>query len=644
MKLFRRFVKVLIFIFIVFVICVVGLYTYAYLSSNLDIKSPNNIQILDKDGNTISYGSGKVWTKLKDISPYLINAVISIEDKNFYKHHGFDYLRIGKAMIENVKNKSIVQGASTISQQYIKNLYLNFDKTWKRKFEEAFLTLQLEVHYSKDEILEGYLNTINYGKGNYGITSAAKYYFDKLPSDLSLEESIILAGIPKNPSKYNPLNHYDNCINRAWIVAKSMLKNNYISKKEYNSLFKDKIEIESNLQNKEPNMLMYYNDAVLEELHEINKIPQSLINSKGLKIYTYYDEEAQKSLERAINNNLSNTEIQVASIIADPNTGGIIALSGGKDYNKSQFNRATQAKRQVGSTMKTFLYYAALENNFVSSTTFSSEETTFNLSNGQSYSPHNYNDSYANKEITMAAAIALSDNIYAIKTNLFLGPETMIEVAKRTGINGKLNPIVSAALGTNELTMKDYANGYLAFASGGYKKKAHLIRKVEDGYGNIIFERENQQDLILNPNYVFILNEMLCNTYNKAFKDYTVPSALSISTRMNHKYAIKTGTTNTDYWISGYNPNALMMVWVGYDDNRNVKDSDSMYSKNIWVDTIEEYLKNKEDIWYEKPSNIVAKVLDSITGKEVKNENKAALYYFVKGSENTTFLDNEKKD
>ena len=640
MKIFNKFIKIMIFGFIVFVICIIGLYSYAYMSSDLDIKLSNNIQIVDKDGNTISYGSGKSWTKLKDISSNLINAVISIEDKNFYKHHGFDYLRIGKAMLENIKNKSIVQGASTISQQYIKNLYLDFDKTWKRKLEEAFLTLQLEVHYSKDEILEGYLNTINYGKGNYGITSASKYYFDKEPNDLTLEEAIILAGIPKNPSKYNPLNHYDECLKRAKIVAKSMLNNNYISKDEYNNLFKDKIDIESNFQKKEANMLMYYNDAVLEELNSIKEIPQSLLSSKGLKIYTYYDDEAQKSLENSIKNNLQNTDIEVASIIVDPNTGGIIALSGGKDYNKSQFNRATQAKRQVGSTMKSFLYYAALENNFVSSSTFSSEETTFNLSDGQVYSPHNYNDDYANKEITMAAAIALSDNIYAIKTNLFLGPEKMIEVAERTGIKTKLKPLVSAALGTNELSMKDYATGYIALANGGYKREAHLIKKVEDGYGNVIYERKKEDELVLNPNYVYILNEMLCNTYNKAFKDYTIPSALSISSRMTHKYAIKTGTTNTDYWISGYNPNALMMVWIGYDDSRDVKNEETMYSKNIWIDTMEQYLKDKEDSWYPKPDNVVAKVLDSITGKEVTDENKAALYYYVKGTENTTLLNN----
>jgi 1A family penicillin-binding protein len=620
----------------------VGLYTYAFFSPSLDIKSPNNIQFYDKDNNIIN-NSLNDWTAIEDISPSLLDAVISIEDKNFYHHQGFDYLRIAKAMFENFKNKAIVQGASTISQQYIKNLYLDFDKTWKRKAEEAMLTLELEVHYSKDEILEGYLNTINYGQGNFGITSASKYYFGKEPKYLTLEESIILAGIPKNPSNYNPVSNYDECINRARIVAKAMLDNNKITKQEYNTLFQNKIEILSQNEKDISNMTMYYTDAVLEELKTIKEIPNTLISSKGLKIYTYYDKDTQDNMESSILKYLKNKDIEVASMIVDPHTGGIMALSGGKNYSKSQFNRAIQSKRQVGSTMKPFLYYAALENNFTSSTTFTSEKTTFNLANGKEYSPKNYNDSYANKNITMAAAIALSDNIYAIKTNLFLGVDKMLEIAKRCGIKEKLSDVVSSALGTNEINMKDFANGYLAFASNGYNKKAHLIRKVEDVDGNIIYEYKDDNIMILNQNYTYILNEMLTNTYNPAFKDYSTPSALSIKPKMSHKYAIKTGTTNTDYWISGYNPNVLMLVWVGYDNNKEVSQDENQYAKNIWIDSVEYFLKDKDNNWYEKPDGVIGLIKDPITGSDTNNNEKAALYYYVKGTENAVFKE-EKKD
>ena len=643
MKHIKLLIKLSIFAFISFVICMVGLYTYAYFSPSLDIKSSSSIQFFDKNDNIINEESLNGWTSLDDISPYMIDAIISVEDKNFYHHQGFDYIRIAKALIENIKNKSIVQGASTISQQYIKNLYLDFNKTWKRKFEEAMMTLELEVHYTKDEILEGYLNTINYGQGNFGISNASNYYFNKNPKDLTLEEAIMLAGIPKNPSKYNPISNYEECVKRAKIVALSMVNNQKLSKEKYNSLFKSAITIASQDEKNQANMTMYYTDAVLDELKTIKEIPSSLANSKGLKIYTYYDKEAQDAMETAILKNIGNKEIEEASMMLDPHTGGIIALSGGTNYSKSQFNRATQSKRQVGSTMKTFLYYAALENNLTSSTTFSSEKTVFNLSNGKTYSPKNYNDSYANKDITMAAAIALSDNIYAIKTNLFLGVDKMIEVAKRCGIKEELSPVTSLALGTSELNMKDYANGYLTFASNGFKKEAHLIRKVEDSKGNILYEFKDENSYVLNPNYTYIINEMLTNTYNKAFKDYAIPSALTIAPKMTRKYAIKTGTTNTDYWISGYNPDILMLVWVGYDYNKNVSQGENQYAKNIWVESVESYLKNQEASWYEKPSNVIGVIEDPLTGKPTNNKDKAVIYYYVKGTEQTIFKE-EKKD
>lgn len=641
MKFINWTIKTCVFGFIAFVVIMMGLYAYAYISPSLDIKSSNNIQIYDKDEMVISKGSNSDWTKLADISPYLIDAVIGIEDKNFYSHQGFDYLRIAKAMFENIKNKAIVQGASTISQQYIKNLYLDFDKTWKRKIEEAFLTLQLEVHFSKDEILEGYLNTINYGQGNYGITNASRYYFGKEPSELSLEEAIVLAGIPKNPSNYNPVSNYEKCIERAKIVANAMVNNDKLNVSDLDTLFINQLNIKGSNDDENLKMIMYYNDAVLEELNTIKEIPTSLITSKGLKIYTYFDSVAQNNMEKAINKNITESDIQVASVMVDPNTGGVLAMSGGRDYSLSQYNRATQAKRQVGSTMKSFLYYAALENNFVSSTTFTSEKTNFNLSNGQVYSPNNYNNQYANKNITMATAIALSDNIYAIKTNLFLGADVMAEVAQRTGIKGEINPVVSLALGTSELSMLDFANGYTTFASGGYQKDVHLIRKIEDASGNILYEYKDDSELVLNPNYTYILSEMLCNTSNSVFSDYTVPSALSIKAKLTNKYAIKTGTTNTDYWIAGYNPDVMMMVWVGYDDNREVSRSENMYTKNIWADTVESYLKDTETSWYEKPKNIVATLKDAITGENVTDEKKATLYYYVKGSENLVFEEKE---
>lgn len=623
----------MIFLFISFVVILIGLYTYAYLSPKLDLKKSGSLYIYDNKDELLYQGSrNNEWANLSDISPYLVDAVISVEDKNFYDHHGFDYLRIAKAMATNIRRNKIVQGASTISQQYIKNLYLDFDKTWKRKIEEAFLTLELEVHYDKDDILEGYLNTINYGQGNMGIVNAASYYFNKKPNELTLEEAIMLAGIPKNPSGYNPVNNYEASVNRAKVVAKAMLNNKYIDEATYNNLYKEKIEIYGQNKTNNLQMVMYYQEAVLKELNNIKEIPTSLINSGGLKIYTNLDMEMQKNMEDAILSKKSDDEVQVASVVVKPDTGEVRALTGGIDYAKSQYNRALKSKRQVGSTMKPFLYYAALENNMTMASTFRSEETTFNLSNGKTYSPSNAGGIYASKEITMAAALSLSDNIYAVKTNLFLGVDKMIDVAKRTGINEELQGVASLPLGTSEINILDFATGYNTFATGGYKKDLYFIRKVTDLDGNVLYEHEDKKDLVINPNYTYILNEALTSTTNDAFVDYTTPTALNISGSLTHKYAIKTGSTNTDYWIVGYNPDALVMMWMGYDDNRECDKSVRNQVKKIWAEVIEDATKDKDD-WYETPKNVVAIPLDAVTGNVPKDNNKTALYYFVKGSE-----------
>ncbi len=635
-------IKFGIFMFVAFIIVMVGLYTYAYFSPKLELTSIGQMYIYDKDSSLVYQGSGSSeWVNLENISPYLIDAVINVEDKNFYKHQGFDYLRIAKAMILNIKNKSIVQGASTISQQYIKNMYLDFDQTWARKIEEAFLTLELEVHYSKDEILEGYLNTINFGAGNYGILNASKYYFNKEASELTLEEALMLAGIPKNPTNYNPVNHYDKCIERAKIVALSMYNNGAIEEETYHNLFKDTIEIYGKRETNNLQMLMYYQDAVLKELETLPGIPTSLLDSGSLKIYTSLDMDAQSKLEQEILENVNDENLQVASVLLDPESGAVRALTGGKNYAESQFNRALQAKRQVGSTMKPFLYYAALENGMTSSTTFTSEPTNFVFSNNQVYSPNNFNNLYANKDITMAAAIAYSDNIYAVKTHLFLGEETLVETAEKMGIKDELIANPSLALGTSEMSMINFANGYTTLANGGYLTDNYFIERVEDLNGHVLYEHKNKKKMVLNSNYVYILNEMLSNTSNVKFQSYTSPTALSIASKMSKKYALKTGTTKTDYWTVGYNKDALLMIWLGYDDASEIGNEVSRYAKNIWVNTIEDYLKDKEENWYETPSNIVGILQDPVTGSPVTN-GQASVFYYVKGSEGNSITPDVK--
>ena len=644
MKTIKRLVKINICLFIIGSLGIIGLYVMAYFSPILDIRNTGQYYIYDKNNSIIYQGSGNTkWVALEDVSPYFIDAVISIEDKNFYNHNGFDYLRIIKTLIDNFTTGQIVGGASTISQQYVKNLYLDFDKTWQRKIEEAWLTLKLEVHYDKDEILEGYINTINFGQGNFGVAAASQYYFNKNCKDLTLEEAIILAGIPKSPSYFNPVSSYDDAIDRAKVVAKSMVNNGYISENEKNNLFINKLDIYGKNSENNLNTLMYYETVVKQELDNLN-IPKSLIETGGLKIYTSLDLELQTILENNINEYLPDNDMQVASIIIDPHNGNIMALVGGKNYNTSQYNRAISSKRQVGSTMKPLLYYAALENGMTSSSRFLSEETTFVFSDNDSYSPQNFNQKYANKEITMAAALSYSDNIYAVKTHLFLGEEVLVDTAKRMGIKTELPPIASLPLGTVELSMLDFANAYTTLASNGYKRELSTIVKVTDMQNNVLYEKKESNDQVLNSSYTYILNELLTATYNSAFIDYSNPTIISLGSKISRKYAMKTGSTGTDCWMIGYNPDALMLVWNGYDDNQEMEVADGNISKNIWVNTMEEYLKDKEPSWYELPSNVIGIPLDAVTGLEPTDENNVFVYYFINGSQYVNQETIEKKE
>ncbi len=568
------------------------------------------------------------------MSDYIIEATIAVEDKNFYKHQGFDILRIMKAMMVNISSGKRLQGASTITQQYAKNLFLDFDKTWYRKIEEAFLTMRLEAHYSKDDILEGYLNTINYG-GIFGIENASKYYFGKSAKDLTLAEASILAGIPKSPSHYSPIANPEKAKSRQAIILQAMVNNKYITEEEKKEAYEVELTYIGKKENEDIPTLMYYQDAVMKELEEIRTIPSSFLETGGLKIYTNLDMEAQKKLDESIAKNFeSKPDLQVASVMMDPNTGDILAIAGGRDYSKSQFNRVTSSKRQVGSTMKPFLYYTALESGFTASTTFTSEKTTFTFSENKTYSPQNYAETYGNKPISMAAAIAYSDNIYAVKTHLFLGEDNLVEFASRLGISSDLEAIPSLALGTEEINILDMMRGYAAFANEGYKIEPHFIRRVEDMNGNILYEYKEKKENILNKSTVYILNELLANSYAKELIDYNYPTCINIAPKLTKTYAVKTGTTNTDHLIFGYNKDVILGMWVGYDDNKETEVSDGTLMKNAWADTMENYLRDKENNWYKTPSNVVGVLVDPISGKPATTESKnKKIFYYIKGTQ-----------
>ena len=638
MKKGKKFLKFLVGCCVLFLICNIGLYLYCYVTPKLEINKAQSYYLYDSDKNLI-FDDSEDWISLDKISPHLVNATIYTEDKYYYKHLGFDYLRILKAVLKNIQSRSLKEGASTITQQYARNLFLNYDKTWSRKIDEAMLAAELEAHYTKEQILEGYLNTINYG-GVYGIENASWYYFGHSASELNLAEASMLAGIPQSPSNYSPLIHEDRAKSRQKVVLSSMVRNGIITQEEMEQAYQYPLSyIGKSNQSKLENVL-YFRDAVLEELENIPTIPNSLLSTGGLRVYTTLDVKAQEALEKAVTNNMTEeSNLQVAGMMMNPNNGGVLAMIGGTDYSKSQFNRAISAKRQVGSTMKPILYYSALENGFTAASCFTSEKTTFNFSNHQTYTPNNYNDTYANGSITMGAAISYSDNIYAVKTHLFLGENNLINTSKRLGIESNLQAIPSLALGTGEISMIEMVEAYSTFANMGYKVESHFIERVEDSSGNVLYEYKNYEEAILNQNLTFILNEMLTYTYDSAFISYNYPTVISLLPKISNKYAIKTGTTDTDVWITGYNKNAVLSIWNGYDNNQKITKDDNGYHKNIWIDTMEEYLKDKDNSWYNLPENVVGTLINPITGELAKEgDTNSKIFYFLKGTEPTTFI------
>ena len=624
--------KCLFYLTTILLVLYVSLYVYAKFDNKISIKSANSFYMYDN--NNEIFNKEDNWVSIKEISPNLINATISIEDKHFYNHVGFDYLRIMKAMTVNIKNMKNLEGASTITQQLAKNLFLDFDKTWERKIEEAWLTIKLESNFTKNEILEGYLNTINYG-GVFGIENASIYYFGKSAKDLNLAEASILAGIPKSPTYYSPITNYDNAKMRQKIILNAMVNNKFINESEKNQAISEKLNIVGKYEKNNSNTLMYYQDAVIKELNSIKSIPKSFIKTGGLKIYTNLDLNTQIDLENNIEKYLKNDQdLQVASVMVNPNDGKIIALIGGRNYKKSEFNRAIESKRQVGSTLKPFLYYSALENGFTASTTFNSSKTTFVFSNDEKYSPKNYGDIYANKDITMAAALAYSDNIYAVKTHLFLGENNLVNMLNRIGITSNLSPVPSLALGTSEINIIDMTSSYSVFANNGYKIKPHLIEKIVDMNGKVLYKFNEEKKLILNQSTTYIMNELLSNCYNNVFVDYNYPTCINIASKVSNKYAIKTGTTDTDHLIFGYNPEIVLGIWSGYDNNDDTYPEVSTNIKLAWIDTIENYFKKNKATWYKKPENIVGVPVNPITGE--LNTNKNTILYYIKGTEPTT--------
>lgn len=622
---------------------VIGLFTYALLLGPPSLSTAQPTTYFSSDGTEI--GQEKTvetrdWLELEQIDQQVIDTTIQAEDKRFYAHHGFDFKRMLAAAITNVRSLALEEGASTITQQYARNLFLSHEKTWDRKLKEAFHTIRLELFYDKDTLLEGYLNTIYYGHGVYGVEAASQFYFQKQNTDLTLAETALLVGIPNRPSYYSPIHHIDHAKQRQEQLLDSLLEDGKIDSSEHLLAFLEHVTVYDEQQDQSKNIAPYFQDIVMKELQSLLKKDKEMIRTAGYRVYTTLDQTKQLALQMAVSESMpTDSELQVGAMAMDPSNGAIRGLIGGTNYVESPFNRATQAKRMAGSTFKPFLYYTALMNGYTATTTLMSQPTTFMLEDGTSYQPSNYNGYYADKEVTLAQALAVSDNVYAVKTNLFLTPERLIETAKTFGISSDLKPVASLALGPASVSVKEMVTGYSMLANGGKSVKPYTIEKIETANGEVIYQREDsKKKQVLDPQATFILTQLMTGMFDPTLNGYMHVTGEAIASDLTHTYAGKSGTTKSDSWMIGYSPDLVTGVWNGYDDNRTMsKTVDQRAAKTIWADFMEGSAEKKKSSFI-APEGIVAAYIDPVSG-ELSSAycETSRLMYFVKGTEPTTY-------
>ncbi|WLR53316.1 PBP1A family penicillin-binding protein [Bacillus tianshenii] len=644
-----KWLRALLFIGLFLLICLTvvvgGAIVYGLIQGPPPLNVSQTSVIYADDGTLIGethHGQERYWKPLSEISPNVIEATLAVEDRKFFDHFGFDIKRIGGAVIADIKAKAMVQGASTITQQYARNLYLSHEKTWKRKLNEALYTIRLETNYSKEEILEGYLNTIYYGNGVYGIEAAAKHYFNKSASDLTLSEAGMLAGIPKGPSHYSPFINFENAKGRQEVVLQTMVTAGYIPQEEAVEALAGTLQFNKEQENDIEPLAPYFQDVVKDILKTKLKLDEQTIAQSGLKVYTTLDPNMQKAAEAKVDALIKDgSDIQTALVAMDPRTGEVKALIGGKDYTESPYNRAVQAERMPGSTFKPLLYYSAVENGFTPSTTMRSEPMSFRYDDGRStYTPSNYNSYYANDFITLAQAIALSDNIYAVKAHMFIGMDKLKETAQKVGIRSKLTEVPSLALGTSSVKVIDMATAYSHFANNGKAVEPIFVKKVVDYHGNVLYEQPKaEQEQILKKNAAFVTTQLMTGMFDPSLNDYTTVTGRDIRHKLTRPYAGKSGTTEADSWMVGYSPQLVAAVWVGYDKGRTINSpKEQQYSKILWADFMEAAHKGKPVVSFKKPSGVVGKYVNPDNGLlATESCPKKRLVYFLEGTEPTQY-------
>jgi len=523
--------------------------------------------LYDMNGELIARVHGDVNREvipLERMSPHLKRAVLAIEDAYFYSHKGIDPSGIARALVVNFSAGTTLEGGSTLTQQLAKNLFLTSEKSLNRKVAEAVLAMRIEQVFTKDEILEMYLNQVFWGKNTNGAETAAQNYFGKSAADLNLAESAMLAGVIQAPSIFNPADNFATAKRRQALILDRMLEIGWATPEEVKAAKAYPIKIAKGISY-EASRVPYVSQAVLAELEE--KFGKEAVQQGGLRIQTTIDLRLQRIAEEVVEQahrdliNQGTNANQIALVAVDPRTGYVKALVGGVGpYSRNQFNRAVQARRQLGSSFKPFVYYAAFATGQYHPDS-GIDDSPMSIPDGdEMYVPRNYDGTFAGG-MSIRQALAVSRNIPAIRLGLAVGLENVVALCRKLGITTPMQPVVSLPLGAADVTPMEVAGAYAVFASGGYKSKTTLVARVTDSNGNLVLDNTPKPELILDPVAVAELTDVL----QTAVTNGTGTEAILSDGR---PVAGKTGTTSDfrDAWFVGYVPQLSVAIWIGNDD------------------------------------------------------------------------------
>lgn len=613
----KKYLKVFILFIIISALFASILVVSAFSLAAPEFKELENRKIIestkiyDKTGNIILYDvHGEIkrtYIPFNEIPRNLKNATLAVEDSGFYQHGGISFFSIGRAFFVNLIHGKIKQGGSTITQQLVKNALLTSEQKFIRKFKEAILSYKIEKQYSKDEILNFYLNEIPYGSNNYGVESAAQGFFGKHARDLSLTESAYLAALPKAPTHYSPFGeHRDELENRKNFVLQRMKDLNFISPEEYEKAKNEKaIFLAQKYQGiKAPHFVMYVRDEL------VKKYGEETVEKGGLKVITTLDWDLQEKAEKIVSDYAKENEKKFnaknAGLVAiNPKTGQILAMVGSRDYfdikNEGNFNVAT-AKRQPGSSFKPFVYAAAFKKGYTPDTVLFDLETNFAVPGANPYIPQNYDNKFRGP-INLRNALAQSINVPAVKVLYLSGIDEALKTARDFGITTLTTPErygLSLVLGGGEVKLLEMTNAYGVFANNGIKNEPNGILEVQEKNGNVLYKFQKNETEIIDKNIAKEINNILKDNKARA----PIFGEASLLYFPGIEVAVKTGTTNNyrDAWVLGYTPNIAVGVWVGNNDNTPMeKKVAGFIAAPMWHTVFLEALKKFPAKNFEKP-------------------------------------------